>query len=132
MFWAPPPEKFFPAEPSDIYNEAAFPHEWNYGLSEIPLPKQLSVSGLPREGSLDFEYSERNGQEPNRQLYPAIDMQPFKKKFPRPIKHREPEYTHMGGIPISSIVWNPRIRRYELVGSAYADRYADAGRENQP
>lgn len=52
------PENFFPTiEPYDIYDEAAFPHEWNYGLFDFPLPLHLSVSDNPREGDLEFEYS---------------------------------------------------------------------------
>jgi len=38
------PENFFPAEPSDIYNEAAFPHELNFGLAEFPLSKKISAT----------------------------------------------------------------------------------------
>lgn len=53
------PEMFFPASPSDIHDEAAFPHEWNYGLADLGLPHELSVTDQPREGNIDFEYSER-------------------------------------------------------------------------
>ncbi len=59
------PEHFFPTETFDIYNEAAFPHEWNYGLPEFPLPKQLSTTDVGREGSIDFEYPGRRGEVPS-------------------------------------------------------------------
>ncbi len=69
LWWQCSPDLFFPAEPSDIYNEAAFPHEWNYGLPELP-PFPLSVTDLPREGEIDFEYSKRTPQQP-LQLSPS-------------------------------------------------------------
>jgi len=74
-------DDFFPAEPVDIYNESIFPHEWNYGLPDFPLPKHLSVSGPPREGELDFEYYER--------AYPLVrPLKPSTRKRRLPRSHR--------------------------------------------
>jgi len=82
------PDNFFPAEPSDIYNESAFPHEWNYGLPDFPLPKDLCASGPTREGELDFEYS------PDRPVQDAVEPGPFKKKFRRLPKRKSPNVLH--------------------------------------
>ena len=96
------PENFFPAEPYDIYDEAAFPHEWNYGLPDLPLPKQLSVTGPPREGDIDFEYS------PDRPGWDDRWTQPSKKKFRRLPKRKSPDVLHF---PQPAFVLPPPVGR---------------------
>ena len=84
----------------DIYNESAFPHEWNYGLAEFPLPKQLSVGGIPREGDFEFEYSER--------AYPLVrPLRPPKRKRPN---HRSPRLwmRRIGTVPVDARLPRPR------------------------
>lgn len=84
------PENFFPVEAHDIYDETIFPHEWNYGLPDFPLPLHLSVSDNPREGDLEFEYS------PDRPGWDDVWQAPgfFKKKFRRLPKRRAPDVLH--------------------------------------